>query len=320
MWKTMRPRMMPPKRVTNAAFLAAVMLLAACAQPLNKQAVGDFAEALNMTAAGADNSFEAVEVAALRADQESKAVDYMVEGKADLVLRDRVLSSDILEPRKEVFEGLEEYAQYLVDLASGAQLERLNEEAVKAGQKLQSLDATFGAATGTQTISAGTLEAGQKGIHALGAFLIDSQTRRTLAQAVTEMDPNIQAISELLRADIGSPDKREGGQIVPGTGLRGLLSNSTKEQIDALKFSLQLMADDKRVDRSRRYEAYHDAIGVAERARKIDDALAEVQKSLDEMVKAHAELVAPESPAAIDSARIFLKQAHRIGRLVSKAY
>ena len=115
-----------------------------------------------------------------------------------------LLTPDQFDARLKVLDGLKAYAATLVALTTPKkkQNEALDAAAAGVGSNLQGVGATLSTSFGTVKLSDEASNGISTAVDALGLFLIDHTTQRSLKDVTQKMDPNITALCHLLDSDI----------------------------------------------------------------------------------------------------------------------
>lgn len=108
-----------------------------------------------------------------------------------------------LQARTDVLDGLRTYAETIADLASGVSSPKLDEAAAACGTNLKSLGDALSSSTPIHiNLSPTEANATSTALKALGDFLVNRQVKSSVPKVIREMDPNIDALSQLLSRDI----------------------------------------------------------------------------------------------------------------------
>lgn len=108
-----------------------------------------------------------------------------------------------LKARTDVLEGLRTYAQTIADLSSGVSSPGLDKAAAACGTNLKSLGDALSSSTSIGiNISSTEANAASTALKALGDFLVGRHIRSSVPNVIREMDPDIEALSNLLSSDI----------------------------------------------------------------------------------------------------------------------
>lgn len=108
-----------------------------------------------------------------------------------------------LQARTDVLDGLRTYAETIADLASGVSSPKLDEAAAACGTNLKSLGDALSSSTPIHiNLSPTEANATSTALKALGDFLVNRQIKSSVPKVIREMDPNIDALSQLLSRDI----------------------------------------------------------------------------------------------------------------------
>ena len=118
-----------------------------------------------------------------------------------------LLTSAQLDARIKVLEGLKAYADTLVDLTSGKPSADLENAAEGVGTNLQGLNQTVATEFSTAIPNLPVMTTTQANqvstaVLALGEYLISRKVKSSLPKVTQDMNPNIQALCEVLNSDI----------------------------------------------------------------------------------------------------------------------
>jgi hypothetical protein len=117
-----------------------------------------------------------------------------------------LLTPEQLDARIKVLDGLKAYAATLVDVTSGKPSKDLQDNAAGVGTNLQSLSQSVATAFSTSipnlpVMSTATANALSTAVLGLSEYLIGRKVSQSLPKVTQDMNPNIQAICELLNQD-----------------------------------------------------------------------------------------------------------------------
>ena len=193
---------MPPRRTPAGALCASVLLLAGCSlSPLARHTAA-FSSATSQIVDNSENAYRA----AVRLNDEAQAsllVARYDSAPIDPHSLKHLIDPKGLEARTEVLDGLRTYAQTIADLSSGVSSSKLDEAAASVGTNLQKMGAAITAATPISiVISPQQANAASTALKALGEFLVSQKVKSSVPKIIQEMDPNIEAITNLLLSDI----------------------------------------------------------------------------------------------------------------------
>jgi len=108
-----------------------------------------------------------------------------------------------LKARSDVLDGLRTYAQTIADLSSGVSSPKLDEAAAACGSNLKSLGDALAASTPIGiNVTSTEANAASTALKALGDFLVSRQVKSSVPRVIRDMDPNIDALSQLLSNDL----------------------------------------------------------------------------------------------------------------------
>jgi hypothetical protein len=118
-----------------------------------------------------------------------------------------LLTSDQLNARIKVLDGLKAYADTLVDLTSGKPSMQLEANAQAVGANLQGLNQSLATDLSTAVpnlpvMSASNASAASTAVLALAEYLIARKVKAALPKVTQDMNPTITALCELLNSDI----------------------------------------------------------------------------------------------------------------------
>jgi hypothetical protein len=118
-----------------------------------------------------------------------------------------LLTSDQLNARIKVLDGLKAYADTLVDLTSGKPSKDLEASAQAVGTNLQSLNQTVATDLSTAVpnlpvMSTTDASAASTAVLALGEYLIARKVKAALPKVTQDMKPIITSLCELLNSDV----------------------------------------------------------------------------------------------------------------------
>lgn len=190
-----------------ASTLAVSLLATGCLSPLEKHAAA-FSAA---TATVIDGSEGAYNVAMrLRLEEQASASVYAYDkDPAWSPYKDLtpLLTPAQLDARMKVLDGLKAYADTLVDLTSGKLSPDLENAAEGVGTNLQALNqnAATEFSTALPNIPVMTSTQGNQvstALLALSEYLISRKVKSSLPKITQDMNPNIQALCEVLNSDI----------------------------------------------------------------------------------------------------------------------
>ena len=324
-----------------AVFLVSVLLLPACATSQAGKKIQAFSKATSVAANNTGNAYETIDNNYFRAHVASLIVDYDENGFNPNAAT-HLLPDEDIKVRKEVLDGLEQYADKLTEIMSNKQLDEFDAQTVALGQSLVNLkngdslkkfaggvtandikigSVSIGGTAAALNVAAvpltefGKLASGVSneqvnlltaGINALGNFLIRAKRDKKVKEIVREMNEPIKAICALLIADIGQPpdEAHENGH-----GLR----NISWRQYDKLLRNQDTFIrknKDKLDPRTKAEEIAKLPDLVADR-QKTDSTLKATQDALKKLAQTHEQLV-----TAFDKSSPSLDKL--IGQLISE--
>jgi hypothetical protein len=188
--------------VSGAPFIC-VLLLAGCSlSPLAKH-TAEFSTATSLVVDNSENAYRA----AVRLNDQAQASMLVSRYDSAQPLDPHALKHLIdpqgLTARTEVLDGLHAYAQAIADLASGVSSQKLDDAATAVGANLVKMGSAVSAATPIGIdISPQQANATSTALKALGEFLISHKIKSSVPKVIKEMDPNVEAICNLLTSDI----------------------------------------------------------------------------------------------------------------------
>ena len=184
--------------------LPLLLSFAGCAtSPLAKH-TAEFATATNAVVDDSENAYRAA-VRLHDDEQLSAAVQkYDTNQPWDPHNIKHLIDARGLDARADILDGLKTYAQTLADLTSG-QSDSLDTTAKSIGATLQQMSAAVNpdaTATPIFSITPGEANAASTALKALGDYLISKKVKSAVPKVIHDMDPNIEALSNLLDSDI----------------------------------------------------------------------------------------------------------------------
>lgn len=190
-----------------AATLAFSLLTTGCLSPLAKHTTA-FSAATATVINGSEDAYRGA--MQLRLQEQAAASVYSYDKNPQWSpYKDPVplLTSDQLNARIKVLDGLKAYADTLVDLTSGKPSKDLEASAQAVGTNLQSLNQTVATDLSTAVpnlpvMSSTDASAASTAILALGEYLIARKVKAALPKVTQDMNPTITALCELLNSDI----------------------------------------------------------------------------------------------------------------------
>lgn len=203
---------MPDKRISSTrapisglSALALLVLLAGCsASPLAKHTAA-FSSATNLVVDGSENAYRAT-VRLHDQEQIASAVaryDTTPNWDPHNIPVRHLIDDQGLEVRSQVLDGLKLYAQTLSDLTSHISSEKLDAQSAAIGNNLMALSGNLGNVTsGGFTLSQTQAHFASTAVNALGTFLASKKVSSGVPGIIKSMDPNVEAICQLLNDDI----------------------------------------------------------------------------------------------------------------------
>jgi hypothetical protein len=194
---------MRPRQTAVRALCALALLLTGCSlSPLARHAAA-FSSATSQVVDNSENAYRA----AVRLNDEAQAsllvARYDSAQPMDPHSLKHLIDPQGLEARTEVLDGLRTYAQTIADLASGVSSSKLDDAAASVGANLQKMGSAITTATPLDfKITPQEANAASTALKALGEFLTSRKVKASVPKIIQEMDPNIEAITNLLLSDI----------------------------------------------------------------------------------------------------------------------
>ncbi len=198
----------------NPFALVPLIVLVGCATtaPLAHH-TADFSSATSLVV---DNSENAYRAAVRLHDQEQAAVavaKYDSDKPWDPHSLKPLIDAKGLQARSDVLDGLKAYAQSLADVTNGVDSPQLNAAASSIGTNLQAFSQTVNPTQPAGTPTTGGLISGftitpeeanatSTAFKALGDYLVSRKIKSTVPKVINDMDPQIQAITQLLNSDL----------------------------------------------------------------------------------------------------------------------
>lgn len=185
------------------ALCVCVFLLAGCSLSPLANRTAAFSSATNIVAENSENAYRA----AVRLNDEAQASMLVARYDSAQPLDPHSLKHLIdpqgLEVRTEVLNALRTYARTLADVSSGVSSAKLDDAAKSVGANLIKLGDAVSASTPVGfTISPAEANATSTALKALGDFLTAQKIKSSVPKVIHDMDPHIEAISNLLLSDI----------------------------------------------------------------------------------------------------------------------
>jgi hypothetical protein len=187
--------------------LASGLLTTGCLSPLAKHATA-FSAATATVIDGSEDAYRAAMRLRLQEETAASVEAYDKDPNwspyKDLA---PLLTPAQLDARIKVLDGLKAYADTLVDLTSGKPKPDMENAAEGVGTNLQGLNQTAAADLSTAIPNIPVMSATQANVVstavlALGQYLVSRKVKGSLPKVTQDMNPNIQALCELLNSDI----------------------------------------------------------------------------------------------------------------------
>lgn len=189
--------------LASGALCACVFLLAGCSLSPLANRTAAFSSATNLVVNNSENAYRA----AVRLNDEAQASMLVARYDSAQPLDPHSLKHLIdpqgLEARTEVLNGLRTYARTLADVSSGVSSAKLDDAAKSAGANLRKLGDAISASTPVGIeITPQEANATSTALKALGDFLASQKIKSSVPKVIHDMDPNVDAICNLLLNDI----------------------------------------------------------------------------------------------------------------------
>ncbi|HEY6373970.1 MAG TPA: hypothetical protein VIX90_00460 [Edaphobacter sp.] len=196
-----------------ALFPLIVLIGCATSTPLARH-TADFSGATSLVV---DNSENAYRAAVRLHDQEQAALavaKYDSDKPWDPHSLKPLINANGLQARSDVLDGLKAYAQSLADVTNGVDSPQLNAAASSIGTNLQAFGQTVNPTqpagtppTTSSLISGFTITPEEANVtstafKALGDYLVSRKIKSAVPKVINDMDPQIQAITQLLNSDL----------------------------------------------------------------------------------------------------------------------
>ena len=282
------------------AFLApaaACVLVTACASSKVPTRVQAFADATTLTATNVADALTAVEnsFVAVRLDQ--AALDFDRRGlDAREVASWHFLSDEDRKARLDILKALERYAGNLAALAGGTRFAAFDEATRSLGESLGQVndDLVRQRLLSHAPASDEDLRLFTTAINALGHWLIEGASARSVREQVHAMQEPVARICDLLVLDLGAP--AEPGKA--GSGLRLQLWNQYDQALE--QQDLFLRHNLERLDPVVRRSEIRALATMATEQRRADAALAATQDAVRGLARAHGQLAAAVDGQAVE--------------------
>lgn len=261
--------------------LAFSILATGCLSPLAKHATA-FSAATATVIDGSEDAYRAA--MRLRLQEQALASVYAYDKDPtwspykDL---SPLLTPAQLDARIKVLDGLKTYADTLVDLTSGKPSADLENAAEGVGTNLQGLNQTVATDFSTAIPNIPVMTAAQSNqvstaVLALAEYLISRKVKSSLPKVTQDMNPNVQALCELLNSDI--------------VILRRQADVDYQTQITQLDQSIR--HEGTAVSPYERRQEIRTLIALADQQKANDDLLAKLQMALHTLAMTHQALAA----------------------------
>jgi hypothetical protein len=291
--------------------LSLAALVGGCAQPIATSSVERFSQGVTTTTTNPKESLVIVTDIEMQAALVAEAEQFVARDSFTLEPA-AFITPDVLHSRFAALDALQEYGHYLSELSGNQQGERVSGAIREAGQTLSAtLAIGFPGLPQAAAISPAVLDGGVDGLSQLAKFLVNAQINRSLPPVIEEVDPAIERIVALMKADIGEDTNGDGKA---DTGLRKILSLRRDELKMGRETLLSRYREDDRVSTAELSNLYQEAASEVANIQSADLALVQVVRSLDEMEQAHKALRNPDAPDTLTRVEEFLAIAERTTR------
>ena len=191
------------RHLVPGALCACVFLLAGCSLSPLANRTAAFSSATNIVVNNSENAYRA----AVRLNDEAQVsmlvARYDSAQPMDPHSLKHLIDPQGLETRTQVLNGLRTYARTLADVSSGVSSAKLDDAAKSAGVDLRKLGDAISASTPVGIdITPQEANATSTALKALGDFLASQKVKSSVPKVVHDMDPNVDAICNLLLSDI----------------------------------------------------------------------------------------------------------------------
>lgn len=197
------------KNMATAVLLLGCGLLGGCSlSPLAKHTVA-FSKATDLAVGGSEDAYR--RAIALRHEEQVAAAVYAYDKDphwSPYQDFDPLLTSEQLEARVKVLDGLKTYSDTLVKLTTRKDPSKdLTSAAEAAGTNLQELNKTVATDLATSipnmpAMSDSVAHGVSTAVLALGEYLVNRKTRQSLREVTQQMNPHVETLCTLLSSDI----------------------------------------------------------------------------------------------------------------------
>jgi hypothetical protein len=180
-----------------------MFLLAGCSLSPLANRTAAFSSATNLVVNNSENAYRT----AVRLNDEAQVsmlvARYDSSQPMDPHSLKHLIDPEGLETRTLVLNGLRTYARTLADVSSGVSSAKLDDAAKSVGANLRKLGDAISASTHVGIdITAQEANATSTALKGLGDFLISQKVKSSVPKVIHDMDPNVDAICNLLLSDI----------------------------------------------------------------------------------------------------------------------
>jgi len=294
-----------PSTLIAITALASTLILAGCAlSPLAKR-TASFSTAAAATVQDASNAYQVVEQAHQQMDIDKLVVTFDPTKPNQLVLKSFLTDQD-LQAHTDALNGIQQYAELLAEVSGDQPLTALDAPATALATSIKNISANDFTKAG---ISSDEIDAGVAGLHFLGQLLIEHDRSKKLPKILNDMDPHLQSICALLKAEIGTPKTR---------GLRNELLTSYDGQIQYHLTYIKLNAASLTpAEKRSEIEALPKLVEASKQA---DQTLAATAEALDQLAKTHHALATSANKKESVSFKVHLAELIRDGQNISAFY
>lgn len=292
---------------SSILLVSCFFFLSACALGTSKRLSADasrFAISVELLTAVLEDQYLRTEIANRIALRDSIDLQLQLGGNPEVSVNPLFDQRQILA-RKSVLRALKEYAKQLSNLLEGETLQTLGAAGINAASDLKKI-------TTQQFDLSHSLNHFQthKLISSLSGFakiLLLPKRNQELGKITAQMHEPLRELSALLYLDIGTSDQgglncslslpvalltsEKADQKICNGGLRGLMDNALKVDVQNWKQRASLLSVSKRSNRANRRELIDHIFDLQQLRQKTDDLMIEAQQALVLMVNAHAELI-----------------------------
>lgn len=268
-----------------AAVIATILLglLSACFTQRVQTVVPAFSQAVSTLASNTRAAFEVVQQKYEETQAFTLVVNYQPGQRFDPASVRVLLSEEDLDARMKLLDGLKEYGSQLEVLAGGA--DKLHDTDAQLGASIQALAGSAPVKSMAANAQAGAAaNSSIAAVNALGDWLVEKKLSRNLPDLIARMQQPVAQIRDLFKADIGSMNANGEGR-----GLRFALWQTYTQLIQ--KHQEYLAANFKDLSAEQRTIEIEKLPALVKARRQGDQTLAQTETSLDQLVKANAELL-----------------------------